>query len=122
MATTVSPFQLTERFPTIESAVQYFEQVRWKGSPVCTKCKELAVQQRTAWYMLHRLRLACDATPNLLSGIVEIDEPFIRSKEEKRPLRKRVKAKAGTEDKQAVLGTRERGGKTIAESCRARVG
>ena len=39
--------------------------------------KELSVQQWTAWYMMHRLRLACDVTPDLLSGIVEIDETYM---------------------------------------------
>ncbi len=37
--------------------------------------KELDVTQKTAWYMLHRLRLACgDKMTASLSGSVEIDE------------------------------------------------
>ena len=37
-ATTLSLFQLTQQYPTVESAVRYFERIRWNGSPVCTKC------------------------------------------------------------------------------------
>lgn len=38
IVTTLSLFPLTAMFPTVESAVRYFEQVRWHGSPACTKC------------------------------------------------------------------------------------
>ena len=39
-ATTLSLFQLTEMFPTVDSAMQYFERVRWNGNPTCTKCEK----------------------------------------------------------------------------------
>lgn len=167
IATTLSLFQLNEMFPTVESAVRYFEQIRRNDSPICTKCgkadkitaqkkvgtywcgmcrayftvftntplernkvdarkwliaayfmltnrkgissielsKKVSVQQRTAWYMMHRIRKACETQSVLLSGLVEINKTCIGGK-----------AKAGMVDMQPVLGMRERGGKTAARS------
>ena len=38
---------------------------------------EGAVRQTTAWYMLHRLRLACGDELEALGGTVEVDEAFL---------------------------------------------
>ena len=37
-AKTLSLFDLTQMYPTEESAVQHFEQMRWGESPVSVKC------------------------------------------------------------------------------------
>ena len=52
-ANTLSLFQLTEMFPTVESAVRYFEGIRWNGSPVCTKCdkaEKITAQKKVGTY------------------------------------------------------------------------
>src|SRR5205823_12929377 len=43
--------------------------------------RELAVSYKTAWYLCHRIRSAMeDASPTLLSGVVEADETYIGGK------------------------------------------
>ena len=40
--------------------------------------RALSVSYKTAWYLCHRIRNAMsDGTPNLLKGIVEVDETYV---------------------------------------------
>lgn len=65
--------------------------------------------------MLGRLREACGGDPTgKLSGIVEADETFIGGKEGNKHADKKLNAGRGTVGKTAVLGLRERGGRSIA--------
>jgi transposase-like protein len=48
-----------------------------KGISSLQLSKEIGVTQKTAWFMLHRLREACGDELTKLQGIVEIDETFI---------------------------------------------
>ena len=41
---------------------------------------KLAITQKSAWFMLHRLREACRDSNSPLSGIVEIDETYVGGK------------------------------------------
>ena len=73
--------------------------------------RAIGVTQKTAWFMLHRIRLAMqDDTPGKLSGEVEVDESFIGGAA--RFMHKSVKARkiAGTGGmgKTAVMGLLER--------------
>jgi transposase-like protein len=43
--------------------------------------KQIGVTQKTAWFMLRRLREACGNDPSKLSGIVEVDEAYFGGKE-----------------------------------------
>jgi len=87
-----------------------------KGISSLQLAKEIGVTQKSAWFMLHRLREACGG-PKLtkLKGIVELDECFIGGKEGNKHEHKKLKAGRGSVGKIAVLGMRERGtGRTLA--------
>ena len=76
--------------------------------------RALGVTQKTAWFMLHRIRLGMQARPFVksMSGEVEVDETFIGGKARNMHKSKRAKRITGTggKDKIAVLGILERGG------------
>jgi transposase-like protein len=42
--------------------------------------RSLGVTQKSAWFMLHRIRLAMQTESSLLSGEVEVDETFVGGK------------------------------------------
>lgn len=53
--------------------------------------KELGIEQRSAWFMLHRLREACITEEVMLDGIVEIDETMLVEKKRISTQRKRLR-------------------------------
>jgi transposase-like protein len=76
--------------------------------------RDLKVTQRTAWFMLHRIRLALqDENFGKLGGEVEVDETFIGGLSRNMHLSKRAQRITGTggKDKTPVVGILERGGK-----------
>jgi transposase-like protein len=77
--------------------------------------RAIGITQKSAWFMLQRLRLALqdDFYGSKLGGEVEVDETFIGGKARNMHLseRKRRITGTGTKDKTAIMGILERGGK-----------
>jgi transposase-like protein len=174
---TISTFQLFERFPDQESARQYFEERLWPDGPRCPICrsgdritvrkagfyrcnackedftirtgtifershiplhkwlyamyllvtarkaissmqlaKEIGITQKSAWFMLDRLREACGPKLAKLRGIIEIDEAYAGGIEGNKHKNKKLHAGRGTVGKTPILGMRERGGRTVMTS------
>jgi len=81
-----------------------------KGISSLQLSKLIGVEQRTAWFILQRIREACKDDILTLKGIVEADEAYIGGKETNKHESEKLKAGRGTVGKTAVLGMRERNG------------
>lgn len=87
-----------------------------KGIASTTLARDLGITQKSAWFVLHRLRHAARTqsfnTPPL-KGTVEIDETFVGGKSKNMPGR-RSGAGGGPVGKATVIGAVERGGDVVA--------
>jgi transposase-like protein len=85
------------------------------GVSSCEIARSLGITQKSAWFMLHRIRKALhdDFAGGKLGGEVEADETFIGGKARNMHITKRERRITGTggKDKVAVMGLLERGGK-----------
>lgn len=77
-----------------------------KGISSIELSKTIGVTQKSAWYLLHKIRYMKKkhASSNLLSGIVEVDETYYGG-------RKRGKRGRGSENKAPIFGLVQRGGR-----------
>jgi transposase-like protein len=85
--------------------------------------RALGVTQKTAWFMLHRIRLAMQSkTFNKFGGEVEVDETFIGGKARNMHADKREEKihRRGPEGKAIVAAVLERGGTIRAKVCSTR--
>jgi len=77
--------------------------------------KEIGITQKSAWFVLHRLREACGTKIEMLKGTVEADETFFGGEESNRHMYDRINKPRERSEKVAVIGIRERGGNTVAK-------
>lgn len=172
---TISTFQLFQKFPDVESARKYLESRLWPKGVTCPTCqktdrigvrkdgfyrchackldftvrtgtifershvplhkwvyamyllvtsrkgisslqlgKEIGITQKSAWFVLQRLREACGNDLTMLRGIVEVDEVYLGGLEFNKHMKDRMYGDQGVPKKMAVVGMRERGGRTKA--------
>jgi len=88
-----------------------------KGISSLQLSRDLDVTQKTAWFMLQRIRRCFDIENNNdLDNDVEVDETYVGGKNKNRHKNKKIKGNQGrsAKDKTPVVGMVERGGKINA--------
>lgn len=93
-----------------------------KGISSLQLSRDIKVTQKTAWFMLQKIRKCFGSENNgFLTNEVEIDETFVGGKNKNRHWDKKVKNSQGRsfKDKTPVLGMIERGGKLIAKKIKS---
>jgi transposase-like protein len=87
-----------------------------KGISSLQLSKEIGVTQKTAWFMLGRLREACGGEDFTLNGTIELDETYFGGLEKNKHRSKLLNSGRGSVGKTAVFGMRERGGRLKAST------
>jgi transposase-like protein len=77
--------------------------------------KEIGITQKSAWFVLHRLREACGTELEKLQGTIEVDETFFGGEENNRHMYERIHKPRQRSEKAAVVGLRQRDGYTVAK-------
>jgi transposase-like protein len=85
-----------------------------KGISSMQLAKEIGVTQKTAWFVLGRLREACKGKFAKLAGTIQIDETFVGGIEANKHEHKKLRQGRGAVGKEAVFGMRQEDGRTIA--------
>lgn len=105
-------FMDSSKLPTIKWLTAMYLILHKRGISSVQLSKDVGVTQKTAWFMLQRLRAAFgNLDQEQLSGTVEIDETFVGGANKNRHKNKRIEYKPGRSwsDKTPVMGMLERG-------------
>ncbi len=91
----------------------YFLYTARKGVSSIQLAKMLGTTQKTAWFLMHRLREFMGVGGDPLAGVVEVDETYVGGSDRIRHANKKYRQGPGS-GKTTVFGMRERTGKVIA--------
>ena len=70
--------------------------------------RDIGVTQKTAWFMLQRIRKAWENDDGPFAGPVEVDETYMGGRERNKHKGKKLKAGRGTVGKAAIVGAKDR--------------
>ncbi|HEX3386696.1 MAG TPA: IS1595 family transposase, partial [Mucilaginibacter sp.] len=99
-------------------ATIYLATAHKKGISSHQLSRDLGITQKTAWFLLHRVReMFKNSAPEMLEGNIEVDESFFGGKNKNRHVSKKVANSQGRShaDKTAVVGIAEKSEYTIIE-------
>jgi transposase-like protein len=99
----------------------YFVLTERKGISSINMSIKLGITQKSAWFMLNRLRAACnrDLWSVKLDGTVEVDEVYLGGLEKNKHESKRRHAGRGAVNKTPVVGARSRSGRVRVEVAKS---
>ncbi len=93
----------------------YLEMTSLKGVSSMKLHRDVKVTQKTAWFMLHRIREAWKSVDMTFAGPVEVDETYVGGKRKNMSKAKRKELTGrGPVGKMAVVGGKDRGTKRVS--------
>lgn len=116
--TTGTIFENTKLSLRLWFAAIYLCTAHKKGISSLQLSRDLNITQKTAWFLLHRVReMLANNAPEMLSGNIEVDETFVGGKNKNRHANKKVANSQGRShaDKTAVIGIAQKSEYTIVE-------